>query len=168
MLAEHRKWIEAVPYCRARVAVALGGGQDSRLQKVKRPDAEAPIVCRCGEEFPSKRHVTWHCSVAGCGPGTQIGLAAPAAPIEEGLCVPFVARRRPRLEYVEGKDMDGVVEELRRQRRLAPGRKIYVATDGGAEGVGLAQKRAFAVVTGDVSVSGLQPGHDQSAPATEH
>ena len=85
----------------------------------------------------------------------------------EGLLVPFDMRRRPRLEHSVGQDMEAVVEELRRQRRAAPGRKIYVATDGGADGQGFAQKGAFAVVTGEASVSGIQPGHDQSAPAIE-
>ena len=63
--------------------------------------------------------------------------------------------------------MEVVVEELKKQRRAAPGRKIYVATDGGADGQGFAQKGAFAVVISEASVSGIQPGHDQSAPATE-
>ncbi len=58
----------------------------------------------------------------------------------------------------------GLVESRQLDTKLQP---VYMATDGGADGVGLAQKGAFAVVTGDVSVSGIQPGHDQSAPATE-
>ncbi len=163
----HKDWMDAVLKVRAGLAVAVGAGQDSRILNFKRPDSETPITCQCGEEFPSRRHITWHCRLMGCGPGTSIGLAAPAAPIEEGLCIPFVARRRPRPEYVAGKDMHTIVAELRRQQQLEPARKIYVATEGGADGRGAAQKGAFAVVTGNEGICDIQPGHDQSAPATE-
>ena len=98
---------------------------------------------------------------------TTHNLRDPVAGVERELLLPLVPRYPTAPQRILGQDMQPIVVELRRLQSAQPGTRIKVATDGGSDKVGSRRIGSWAVVVGDVSVSGAVPGFDQSAPAAE-
>ncbi len=160
--ATHRHWLQADSAGHRR-DVALGAGECSRYLNSMRPDhPPGHIVCRCGEVDLGRVHLTWECPFR-----TTQNLRDPVAGVERELLLPLVPRYPVAERRALGQEMQSVVMELRRVQAAHPGARIRGATDGGSNKVGARRIGSWAVVVGNVSVSGAVPGFDQSAPAAE-
>ncbi|CAE7451987.1 unnamed protein product [Symbiodinium natans] len=145
-------------------SVALGAGKEARkLAK----QLEVPLItCACGEQWPTRHHVTWQCAEV---PRDTEAPELPSCKSEERLlirCLPRPPRPANRRDefFVASQQ---IVDMLRRCAPLTVGGKVLMATDGSSKVLSGQRRAAGACACAHGSLSWAMQGCDQTSFTAE-
>ena len=156
----HKTWLKSGPFHDSlSFSVACGAGRDSR--KLAKKFNLSEVTCRCGRDWPSACHLTWHCPSSSLEP---VGHAfSPTNATEERLLVRSIGSPPSLPDRAENfwNPNPSLCDMLRRNSLREEG-TCLVATDGSSQSLHGQRRAAWGAAIGDSVHAQRLAGCDQN------